>query len=114
MKREQGCQMNCLFVVRGDDQLIVKEIKESSMRLLVDVTTETGECQLSINHSTLSSSSCTTGDTKAKDYVVHDPLHPRPPLPSLRGGHIYSFHLGLPSGTVKYNCLRKSNHYQNS
>jgi hypothetical protein len=79
MKREQGCQMNCLFVVRGDDQLIVKEIKESSMRLLLDVTTE-------------------AGDTKAKDYVVHDPLHPKPPLPSLRSGHIYSFHLGLPSG----------------
>lgn len=44
MKNEPGCQMSCLFVVRGDDQLIVKEIKESSMRLLLDVTTETGEC----------------------------------------------------------------------
>ena len=46
MKQEQGCLVNCLFVVRDSDRLIVKEIRESSMRLLVDVKLENGECNL--------------------------------------------------------------------
>ncbi|XP_062522109.1 uncharacterized protein LOC134196907 [Corticium candelabrum] len=77
MKQEQGCLVNCLFVVRDSDRLIVKEIRESSMRLLVDVKLE-------------------NGDIKAKDYVLYDPHQPRQ-VPVLRGGHIYTFRLGLPT-----------------